>query len=44
MAHEGDRGIDNPTEKVWSGSHDVVALESVWTDMRFMKGDTFTLF
>lgn len=40
----GDWGIDNSTEKVLSGSHDVVALELVWTNVRFMEGDIVTFF
>lgn len=33
-------GIDNSIEKVYSVSHDIVALELVWTNMGFMKEDT----
>lgn len=35
LVHVGDWGIDNSIEKVCSESHDVVALELVWTNRIF---------
>lgn len=43
LVHVGDWGIDNSIEKVCSESHDIVALELVWTNMGFMKEDTIII-